>query len=172
LAIGIVLKDVEEALNARPDLRPYWGSPYESCFHWWLGIMLEQMRIRGNYEPLAIVHEQNQFGEEAARAFKWMKEENDPHGQLISFSYGTKEQFVPLQAADILAYEVNKRLQNIEGNPRKSFDVLMREEYEPLIRFYDKENLGPLIEMLDMARLYEEAERQEKLGPAFLRRQP
>lgn len=170
LAIGVVLKDVNEALSQRPDLLPYWGNPYESCFHWWIGLMLKLMQERGNREPLAVVHEQNQYADEANRAFKWHQKHNDPHGQLVSFSFGAKEKFVPLQAADILAYEANRRLQNIEGTPRKPFDVLMRENTEPLIRFYDKENLGPLIAMLDMARLYDEAERMEKLAPALVRR--
>jgi len=104
--------------------------------------------------------------EQNRRAFKWMQENNDPYGQLVSFSFGSKKKFVPLQAADILAYEVFKRLQNIEGNPRKSFDVLMREDTEPLIRFYDKENLGPLISVLEMFRALDVA---EALAPAFAR---
>lgn len=167
LAVGIVLKDVEQALQAHPHLKPYWGNPYEACFHWWLSIILEQMHKRQSYEPLAIVHEENQYGDEARSAFNYIKKTFDPHDQLVGFSFGAKNKYVPLQAADILAYEVNKRLQNIEGNPRKSFDVLMRENFEPLIRFYDKQNLGPLISALEMSRTLDEA---EALAPAFVRR--
>lgn len=168
LAVGIVQRDLKEALNVRPHLQPYWPSSYEACCQWWISIMLQRMQERGNREPLAIVHEENQYGNEAHSAYTYVRENHDHFGQLISFSFGKKSDFVPLQAADILAYEIHKRLQDIEGNPRKSFEVMMKEEFEPEIRFYDKENLGPLISTLEMFRALDVA---ETLAPAFVRRQ-
>jgi hypothetical protein len=169
LVIGMVLRDVEEAFSTRPYLRPYLGNPYEACLQWWLTILLQEMQKRGTREPVAVVHEENQYGGEAHRAFNWVKENNDPYGQLISFSFGAKYKFVPLQAADILAYDVGKRLLNIDGRPRKSFEALMREETDPLIKFYDKQNLGPLISMLEIGKFLVES---EVLAPAFVRRRP
>lgn len=169
LAIGIVQRDLEEALTARPHLLAYWPSSYEACCQWWISTMLQRMQERGNRDRLAIVHEENQYGTEARSAYNYVREHHDPYGQLASFSFGQKQDCVPLQAADILAYEIHKRLQNIEGNPRKSFDVLMKEEFEPEIRFYDKQNLGPLTSTLEMFRALDVA---EALAPAFVKRQP
>jgi len=45
----------------------------------------------------------------------------------------------------------------------------MRENTEPLIRFYDKENLGPLISALKMFRALDVA---DALAPGFVKRQP
>lgn len=172
VAIGVVLRDVEEVLSVRPHLRRYWGNGYRACIQWCISRIRDRLHEAGRVsEPLAIVHERNQYKADAEEAYEWIKENDDESGQFISFSFGSKEKYVPLQAADILAYEVHKRLQNIEAKPRKSFEALMSEETEPRIYFYDKHNFGELIAALEMLSAYHEAETWEKVAPECLRKQ-
>lgn len=165
LAIGMVVRDLQGELEKRPHLQRYWdGDNYGACLQWWIHSIVELMTKRGVREPLAIVHEQNQFAAQALRAFTYVKENHDPNDLLLSFSFGSKAEFVPLQAADILAYDVGKRLTNIAGKPRKSFEALTPEGFEPWIRFYDKENLGYFLSALEMAKFLVES---EALAPAW-----
>jgi hypothetical protein len=168
LAIGVVVRDLEKALEERPHLRPYWdGDVYGACLQWWIHSLIDLMNRRGAREPVAIVHEQNDFAAQAMRAFNYVKAHHDPHNLLVSFSFGSKDQFVPLQAADILAYDVGKKLLNIDGKPRRSFEALMPDGREAWIRFYDKKNLGYFLSALEMAKFLDES---EALAPAFVRR--
>jgi hypothetical protein len=61
---------------------------------------------------------------EALEAFEFMKNNVDWSGYLSSLTFATKDQFVPLQAADVLAYEANKKLRNVGGKPRRSFQAI------------------------------------------------
>jgi hypothetical protein len=166
LAIGIVLRDLDELLKEREYLREYLGSPYQACLQWWLQSLIGEMQKKNNREPVAVVHEENQYAKEAKAAYDWVRQRHDTYRQLVSFSFGAKQEFVPLQAADILAYDVGKRLSNLAGKPRKSYEALTPPGFEPWIRFYHKKNLPFLLSNLEIARTLTE---WEGIAPAFRR---
>lgn len=165
VAIGLVLRDYDDALSGKAHLRDLLGSPYEACFHWCLSTLLAIHRSYESDEPIAIVHEENQFEAEAKRAYKYLRETYQP-SPLISLTFGSKREFLPLQAADVLAYEVGKFLLN-QGNPRRSFEALMPEGKRPRIRFYDKVNMPTLLNQLEGWHAANDEERKAMFA-AFL----
>lgn len=170
VAAGIVLRDYDEALRGKEHLKALLGTPYEACFHWCLGIFLAEHRKYGSTEPIAVIHEENQFETEARRAYNYLRETYQP-SPLISLTFGSKREFVPLQSADILAYDVGKFLLKQDGKPRRSFEVLTQEGRGPRIRFYDKENMPALVSQMEAWHAATDDERQA-LFSAYLEGQP
>jgi hypothetical protein len=151
-------------LKGKEHLREILGSPYESCFQWWLSTALEEHRRYGSTEPIAVIHEENQFEAQARRAYNYIRETQPC--PLVSLTFGSKREFVPLQAADILAYDVGKLLLNQNGRPRRSFEALTPEGRKPRIRFYDRENMADLISKMEAWHASSEQERQAMFAAA------
>lgn len=141
IAIAIVMDDFQEAFAKREDLKAAFASPYGACFQWLVQSLLELADRQRLQARFAFVHETNDMKREAIQAFDFVKTETVYGDRLISLSFADKKEFPPLQAADILAFEVQKRLANQEKPERKAFTALG----EPWIRFYDKKNLHKLI---------------------------
>jgi hypothetical protein len=106
---------------------------------------------------LAFFHEPNDFKDDALQTFAAMKESN-PRRRL-SLAFGTKSQFVPLQAADILAYEANKRLRQPKSQPDRRALTALKIEGRGRLKYLDKESLPALIGL--MRQIHEQVTRSK-----------
>lgn len=153
IMIGINMVEFEKAMEGHDNLRVLFPSAYGACFHWVVQTLLTAQHDSGNREMLAFIHEVNAFKGEALEAFGYIQKHGNPSGVNMSLTFGTKEKFVPLQAADILAYEGNKRLRDPSRPPRRSWTALDDPE-KPLLlaAHYGKNNMPKLINSLEMIR--------------------
>jgi hypothetical protein len=151
LVIGIDLRALERAMERRPDLRETFGEPYTCCFHW---AVLEIIRFSlkyGRIETMAFFHEWNDFRGEAQGSFEYIRDTHPEFQAGMKLAFGTKEQCIPLQAADVLAYEGNKRIRNIQKKPRRSWLALQPDRYIRL-GHYGEHNMPLLIASLTSLR--------------------
>jgi hypothetical protein len=112
----------------------------------------EKAMSEGVREPFALFHEENDYYADAFGAYDWIKKNKDPFGMLASLTFGDKKTYVPLQAADILAYESSKRVLHGEGRERRSFTAITPRGRRPVIKYYDKKNMPALVEKLERAK--------------------
>jgi hypothetical protein len=76
----------------------------------------------------------------------------NPNEVITSLTFGSKAAYTPLQAADVLAYEGNKRLRNVAGPERRAFIALNPGYRRLLVKFYSKKSMPGLLEILRCAR--------------------
>ena len=148
------------AMSSRDDLRPYFGTPYTACFHWLVQIVMNLAQEAMNKERIAFYHETNQYRGEAIQSFRWIQENGNRGGNRISLTFGGKEDFVALQAADTLAYEANKRLRDDDRPDRASWVALGATRF---VTRYSSENMGELVTILEQIR----DGKQNSINPGF-----
>ena len=148
--VGIQMREFEAALKDRPDLRAVFGSPYAACFQWVVQIIMNFALGANNSEPTAFVHELNDYKYEALNGFDWIKKNGNPLGTVISLQFVEKKEMAPLQAADILAYEGNKRLRDPERPERRSWTALDPDKSRIMAAYYGKENMADLVHRLEL----------------------
>jgi hypothetical protein len=131
IAMGINLRDLADAVAADADIadNPYLGAffgvPYGMSLIWVLLNIIERTEDAGiRHEPLALFHEQNDFHADAMKAFEFVKSRRKRHVGPMTITFCGKDEFVPLQAADVLAYEANKRLRDPSKPQRRSIAAL------------------------------------------------
>jgi hypothetical protein len=66
----------------------------------------------------------------------------------MSLTFGSKSDYVPLQAADIIAYDGNKRLRNPNATERKAWTALDPDKTRISLKHYGSNNMGLLISSL------------------------
>jgi hypothetical protein len=143
------MRDFHDALKDRPDLAAIFPNPYDACFHW-LVMSFAELAGRSQKEPkFALVHETNHMKKDAIEAFDWIKKTNRDGGCLLSLTFAGKKEFVPLQAADILAFEAARRVKNLSGKPRRSWTALNPPNAQTICKFYNKGNLASLVGNLE-----------------------
>jgi hypothetical protein len=148
IVIGIQLKDFEVAFRSHHDLVEMFGTPYTACFQWAISIIMEYATERGSGERMAFVHEVNDYKGEAIKAFEYVDTFLNPRKIPMTMSFGSKAQYVPLQAADVLAYEGGKFLKNPTGKLRRAWIALDPDKTRIIARSYSKTNMTELIHRL------------------------
>jgi hypothetical protein len=146
VAVGMDLRVFELAMQGRDDLRSVFGTPYVACAQWVMQIFLNVAHQAGNTERIAFVHENNSYHGQVYEAFNWIKENSNRGENVISLTFGTKKDYPPLQCADILAYEANKRLRNPHGKPRRSWEALRGNTF---LARYGETNMDYLVTTLE-----------------------
>jgi hypothetical protein len=124
IVIGIRLDHLEVAMKNRPELLEMFGTPYTACFQWAISIIMDIAAKHGKGEQMAFVHEVNNYQGEAMKAFQYVKEFLNPSAIPMTMDFGTKADYPPLQAADVLAYEGGKFLKNPDGKHRRAWTAL------------------------------------------------
>jgi hypothetical protein len=147
-AVGINMLDYDAAMFNRPDLKHMFGSPYATCFHWTVATIMDHVESAGTNERIAFFHEQNDFQEEALAAFNWIKDRRFGNRSMLSLTFAGKGDLVPLQAADVLAYEANKKLRNPTGPSRRALQALDPNKEKLSIKAYSKHNMHKMIAWL------------------------
>jgi hypothetical protein len=134
---GIVLTDYREVVAEHPELGVALGkTPYAPCFQWVLMNIFDAMDRVKDPQAVAIVHETNDYEGEAFATFHAM-EARYPNREM-TLAFGAKKAYVPLQAADILAYEAYKTLQNVNAPGRKPFMALNPTRRARKFQYFDK----------------------------------
>jgi len=152
VVVGIQMHEFEMALAGRDDLKSIFGTPYTACFQWVVQIIMNFALGAGNRERIGFVHEFNDYRQEALEAFGWIKKHGNPLGNIVGLQFADKKDYVPLQAADILAYEGNKRLRDPSRRERRSWTALDPDKSRIFAAYYGRDNMSGLIQRLEMIR--------------------
>ena len=152
VVIGIQMDEFEKAMAGRDDLRPLFGTPYAACFQWVVQVIMNFALGAMSTERIAFVHELNDYRQQALDSFAWIKQHGNPLGNIIGLQFAEKKDFVPLQAADILAYEGNKRLRDPNRPERRAWTALDPDKSRILAAYYGRKNMAGLIDRLEKIR--------------------
>jgi hypothetical protein len=152
VVVGIQMHEFEKAMKGRDDLRPLFGTPYTACFQWVVQIIMNFAIGASSRERIGFVHELNDYRQEALESFNWIKRNGNPLGTIIGLQFADKKDYVPLQAADILAYEGNKRLRDPNRRERRSWTALDPDQTRIFAAYYGRENMTDLISRLELIR--------------------
>jgi hypothetical protein len=158
IVIGIHLPELERVFRDHADLIEMFGTPYTACFQWAISIIVDLATERGHGQRMAFVHEINNYKGECLKAFEYISTYLNPRKIPMTIGFGTKEQYPPLQAADVLAYEGGKFLKNPTGIPRRAWTALDPDKSRIIARRYGKETMPELLRLLTnfRARLWSE----------------
>jgi hypothetical protein len=149
ISINLNMRDFDAALEKRPELRSCFPDPYGACFHWMTLKLVELAKKHNGEARFALIHEQNSQQHEAQEAYDWIKDRRDTDGSLISLTFAKKDEFVPLQAADILAFEASKRIRDPSKPDRIPWTILNPVHKRTSCMYYDKSNMHRLIALLE-----------------------
>jgi hypothetical protein len=152
VAIGINLRAFEKAMAPHPELRMMVGSPYGACFQWVVQTLINKMEEYRDNQRIAFFHEQNDYEEEATKAFEWVKQHRPEKRRPISLKFGGKHEYVPLQAADILAYEANHVIRDPAAKRRKSWTALSPDDGGIELLQYGEPTMHELVSRLSSIR--------------------
>jgi hypothetical protein len=100
IVIGIDMHVFQKELQHHPELKRMVGEPYGACFQWAVSIIMDVASEHGKGEPMAFVHENNNYQGEALKAFSYVNENLNPRGIKMTMRFGAKADFPPLQAAE------------------------------------------------------------------------
>jgi hypothetical protein len=96
----------------------------------------------GVKDTIAFVHEDNDYRKYAMGVFDWFGQHPIFGCRYKGYKFATKNTATPLQAADILAYEGNKRLRNINNpNERRAWRALNPERSKVGLHYFDEQAL-------------------------------
>lgn len=140
VTVGIRLEDYREAQITHPELAEMIGPvPYLPCFQWVIMSLLRIMDRNDDGQAVSIVHEVNDYQGMALSAFNYVRDRH-PHRQM-TMTFADKKTYPPLQAADILAYEANRHLRDLNAKPRKAWEALNPSGGQREFMYFDKERL-------------------------------
>jgi hypothetical protein len=101
---------------------------------------------------LAFFHEVNDFQAEARKSFEFIRQKPQNTAKAMSLRFGGKDQYIPLQAADVLAYEGNKRLRDESRRPRRAWTAINPKGDRIRVLYYGQKNMDRLISSLSRLR--------------------
>jgi hypothetical protein len=154
VAVGIHMKAFDAAMQPHPELRAMFGTPYTACFQWTVETFLQMMDEKGSTQRVAFFHESNDYEAEANAAFAYVEQQRRITKRPISLTFGGKGDFVPLQAADVLAYEANHTLRDPLKPTRPAWEAINPgadanpDESRIRLRHYGQNNMPELIRLL------------------------
>ena len=143
---GIQMDDFREVCAAYPRMGEALGEPYVACFQWVVMSVLEWLDTIPHYKRSAFFHETNSYKGDALNCFEYLKEHFDKGRRKMSLTFGDKDGYVPLQAADTLAYEGNKRFRKISAPLRRAWKATNPTGQRRQATHFDKESLLRLAE--------------------------
>jgi hypothetical protein len=164
--VCIDLRAYKKALEPHADLRAMLGVPFEACVQWNFSGLRDFFNRHRIFEPLAFIHEKNdEHKRQIEEAFEFEFGGEKRGGFTPTLTFANKEEFVPLQAADVIAYELNRYTR--QGRPDWNDARRALQAINPRKENFTLEGLGEE-EMPGMvARL-----RQIKMEHDFMQRMP
>lgn len=146
-AVAVKLNEVDKLLEHRPDLRKFHKDPYAACFQWMLMSVLNDLReMATEPRPISVIHEFNDFRDSATAAFETVRASRGGEA-YVSLTFARKQDFVPLQAADTLAYEAAKRILHQDGPERRSLTAL-KADGRVSLKSINRNNANAYVDML------------------------
>ncbi len=140
--------DIKSGLGGRLDL----SHPYHFCFQMFFARFMDLLtneidRRFGKYkfkEEVAFIFEQQrQFERVASGDFNVIKDVVDPENRLASLTFGSKDNYIPLQTADLLAFYARRILTHqIQGKAwRDPFERLLEQRHNLMLYYFTREQL-------------------------------
>jgi hypothetical protein len=122
-----------------------------ASFQWAVTDLCEEA-LRLGHSRVAFVHEANDYEGLALTAFGYVK--NRFPQMKLTMAFAEKADFVPLQCADVFAFEGNRRLRDTTAKTRKPMEVM--DPTGDRIGFieYDERSMPQFVE--SMCRLFDE----------------
>jgi hypothetical protein len=142
---GLDKHALTKALKKRPEVAAWIDNPYYTCFQWALERAWKILETDGHRE-IAFVHEANQYVTVAQEVFGYSKKRFMKSDATLDF--GPKERAVPLQCADILAYEGNRQMRNFDAGLRKPLAALDPSGTRFAFVKFDRSEVGAFAEHL------------------------
>ena len=150
IGLAVDLPSFKSEFKNRPDLRALFNDePYIFCFQLVLDDILSELEKSGSNQAVAFVHEENEYEAMAEAAFSSMKAQRSKHYGPMSLTFGEKRAYTPLQAADVLAFETNKRMRDPSKEGRRSFQTI-NARGRVRVEGFTRENMPKLIKRLDL----------------------
>jgi hypothetical protein len=157
--IGIYMPAFVQAIDAVPEVRELFGSPYDACFQWCVQRIIDFHNRARSSGRLAFFHEVNDSQAECQRSFSEIKADPKITSREMTLAFAAKGDAVPLQAADVLAYEGNKRMRDIhKPHIRRAWKAINPQGDRVLFQYYGDDNKDRLIHLMRWAY------RKTKLG--------
>jgi hypothetical protein len=144
-ASSVVVADYNEVMN--PNIRRGYGEPHEFAVVACMKYIRDWGNQNGYHEPIAYVLESGSDRQKIVNAvFNHMDEEQRREYRIGSWTFADKRDLNPLQAADILAYEMTKemtrRLDKSNTRPvRRSMQNLAKGHPDAHLMYADREQL-------------------------------
>lgn len=137
--VGFDNKALERAMRNFPSLSETIVNPYEACFQIGLMEVFRTLDRLGIEDRVAIIHEDNDCKGELLTCFDWISNYGLNKGRRMSLTFAGKDEATPLQAADALAYEGNKRIRNIHGRERRAWRALNPSRRRVGLHYFNQE---------------------------------
>jgi Protein of unknown function (DUF3800) len=149
VAVGIQMDAFRREMASRSDLQDLFGTPYTACFQWAVQSVMAKASMLDPEMRVSFVHEGNDYKDEAFEAFDFVRERYG--NRAFSLAFAGKTEYVPLQAADILAYEANHMLRDPVRKLRPTWQCLDPDDEVPLVwvRHYGEANMGDFVRRLE-----------------------
>jgi hypothetical protein len=154
IVVGIHMGAFRLAMEPRPELREMFGTPYAACFQWGVQTLISMLEENGDNQRIGFFHECNDYEEEAKAAFSYIKAQKMLNNRIMTLTFGGKDDFVPLQVADVLAYEGNHLLRDPNKPRRLPWEIMNPgagvdpEKFRIRVLHYGENNMQELISML------------------------
>jgi Protein of unknown function (DUF3800) len=145
LVIALNKAEFRKATEGKEELLKALGSPYTTCFHWLVQSVLELLKP-GKKETLKFVHEKNSYEKEAKASFEFIAKDANPNKVPMRLLFGGKHEQMPLQTADILAYEAYKKFKAPNEPERKPWQILRP---KIVVVHFGKDNMEQLVQSLE-----------------------
>jgi hypothetical protein len=123
---GLLAKDYQRIIS-NEGLKKF-GPPYLVCFKSCISHIAQKMENEGLPDDwqFSVIFDRNEFEEEAERIFYAMKDDSryKYRHRLGSCTRGSWQEFIPLQAADLIAYESYRYLHVGKQRARKALEKM------------------------------------------------
>lgn len=149
----VVIDDYEEAIPNWAKKTAAFGDKYNFCFQMCLNLVFRWIEQRDppmqEGDRIAFIFDQRERGQEiTSTSYSQIKKFRDPQDRMGSLTFDSRKRVFPLQAADLVAYEAYKHLDNLalkSGRPPRIPIKLLGGESRLYARYFPK---GKLIELV------------------------
>ena len=128
----------------------YGRSAYAFCFQSALSMMVEELLKRGYKEKVAVVTDKGQHASLVAEMYQRETLKNFAYFDYLgTLAFEEDEDIVPLQAADLIAWEAHRyAISKISGHPQMSraLALLAADGKHTLSRIWDKRSFAKMLE--------------------------
>jgi hypothetical protein len=131
--VGVSAKVEEIAEVTEKSGKALWAALYDACFSTAIGITVRQCALLMPEEEVSVVFDrQNEFAGTIRRCFNRMADDRTwPYAdKLAGLAFGSRDKYLPLQAADKVAYETFKQTLNQLTDPDRPARMSLYELYD------------------------------------------
>jgi hypothetical protein len=149
----VVIEDYEQAVPDWAKQTAAFGNKYNFCFQMCLGSVMEWVEHLDEAMPygdrIAFMFDQRERGQEiTSTSYSQIKKFRDVNDRMGALVFDSRKRFLPLQAADLVAYETYKHLDNLalkSGRPPRIPIKLLGGQCNLYARYFPKGKLIKLV---------------------------